>query len=149
MTQLQFEGKLFPVSEDGFVPLTSFSTPIFALSTDDLRSFFDSEDRFYKKYEAVRQGLRHNVRFLGSAPTSNGVVVCEGGVFHEDFAEFIRRARLAIHANTQAFDRAIDEWRKKSKIEATSMASRQLKLLGTKILRSLATLLRRLAGTTH
>lgn len=145
-TPIQFEENFFQASEDGFVPLTSFSSEIFELSADDLRSFFDPEDRLYNKYENVRQDLRHNVLYTKN---NNGVAVCVGGIFHEDFSEFIRRTRLAIHANDQRFDQAIQEWREQSNNGAPPARSRPLKLLVAKAFKSLATLFKCFAGTTR
>lgn len=144
--QIQFEEKFFQASEDGFVPLTLFSYEIFDLSADDLRSFFDPEDRLYNKYENVRQGLRHNVHYTKN---NNCVAACVGGIFYEDFSEFIRRTRLAIHANDQTFDQAIQEWREQSNNGAPPAGGRPLKLLVAKALKSLATLSKRFACTTR
>ena len=149
MTHLQFEGKPFPVSADGFVPLTAFAAEIFDLSALDLRSFFDPKDRFYHKHEDVRQGLRHNVRYTTSGTNDDGVVVCEGGFFREDFADFIRRTRLAIQAENQAFDQILQEWRERSKHEAAPSRTRRWKTLLAKVLRTLAILLKRLAGSSR
>ena len=143
--EIQFEEKVFHASTDGFVPLTSFADEIFELSADDLRSIFEPNDRFYSKYEKVRQGLRHNVRYA----TSKDGVVCEGGIFHEDLAAFIHRVRLSIYANNQAFDQALQEGREQSSNRVAPTGTRQLKILAAKTLKSLASLLRRLTGTTR
>ena len=111
MNELEFEGNVFRLTTDGFVSLAEFSGAIFDLSPEDVGgSFFDPDSRFFRRYEMIRHDLRHNVRFVKVQKGEELNVVCDGGIYYEDFEEFIRRVRQAINVNNQALDEAIQQW---------------------------------------
>lgn len=142
MTEIEFEGKIFRLSADGFVPLATFSKELFDLSPEDIGSFFDSDYRFYKKYENIRHKLRHNVRFTKNRRNGTLNIVCEGGIYCDDFQEFIRRARQSIAANNQAFDQAVLGWKDNSQNSAVNQKTSFLALKLARLLRLVAHLLR-------
>ncbi len=146
MTEIEFEGKTFRLSTDGFVPLSAFSRELFDLSPDDLGSFFDPEDRFYKRSENIRRGLHHNVVFSNFPSNEGIVIVCEGGIFCDDFEEFIRRARHAVTSNNQAFNQAIKQREEHFRNIGVSQKTSFFACRFARLLRLIAYLLRRVAN---
>ena len=142
MTEIGFEGRKFRLSVDGFVPLAAFSKELFDLSPENLGSFFDPEYRFYNRYEVIRHGLRHNVRFTRNRRNGKVSVVCDGGIYREDFQEFIRRARLSIAANNKTFDQAVQQWADNSRNSAANQNTSFLAPKSARLLRFAARLLR-------
>lgn len=93
--------------DDGFVPLKVFAQKALKRSANDINTFFDSEGRFYGRYQqTIIHNIKHSVVFTKCYKRDGSFRdrICEGGVHRDDLLTFIIRAKNEIEENEKRFD---------------------------------------------